>query len=101
MKRINKGNLKVDSRLLEFLNDELLPGTDIDPMKFWSGFDKAVHELTIINKTLLFIAKHLFLLQSLNIHLNFFCYCFPQGRLFLLCFTFLSVEKYLLCVLNV
>ena len=50
MKRINKGNLKVDSRLLEFLNDELLPGTDIDPIKFWSGFDKAVHELTTINK---------------------------------------------------
>ena len=55
MKRINKGNLKVDSRLLEFLNDELLPGTDIDPIKFWSGFDKAVHELTTINKKLLFI----------------------------------------------
>ena len=55
MKRINKGNLKVDSRLLEFLNDELLPGTDIDPIKFWSGFDQAVHELTIINKKLLFI----------------------------------------------
>jgi len=55
MKRINKGNLKVDSRLLEFLNDELLPGTDIDPIKFWSGFDKAVHELAAINKKLLFI----------------------------------------------
>ena len=55
MTRINKGNLKVDSRLLEFLNDELLPGTDIDPIKFWSGFDKAVHELTTINKKLLFI----------------------------------------------
>ncbi len=55
MKRINKGNLKVDSRLLEFLNDELLPGTDIDPMKFWSGFDKAVHQLAPINKKLLFI----------------------------------------------
>ena len=55
MKRINKGDLKVDSRLLEFLNDELLPGTDIDPIKFWSGFDKAVHELTTINKKLLFI----------------------------------------------
>ena len=55
MKRINKGNLKVDSRLLEFLNNELLPGTDIDPIKFWSGFDKAVHELTTINKKLLFI----------------------------------------------
>jgi malate synthase len=37
------------------VNDELLPGTNIDPIKFWSGFDKAVHELTTINKKLLFI----------------------------------------------
>ena len=55
MKKIDKGNLKVNYDLLEFLNDELLPGTNIDPIKFWSGFDKAVHELTTINKKLLFI----------------------------------------------
>ena len=55
MKKIDKGNLKVNCDLLEFLNDELLPGTNIDPIKFWSGFDKAVHELTTINKKLLFI----------------------------------------------
>ena len=55
MKKIDKGNLKVNHDLLEFVNDELLPGTNIDPIKFWSGFDKAVHELTTINKKLLFI----------------------------------------------
>jgi len=55
MKKIDKGNLKVNYDLLEFVNDELLPGTNIDPIKFWSGFDKAVHELTTINKKLLFI----------------------------------------------
>ena len=55
MKKIDKGNLKVTHDLLEFVNDELLPGTNIDPIKFWSGFDKAVHELTTINKKLLFI----------------------------------------------
>ena len=55
MKKIDKGNLKVNHDLLEFVNDELLPGTNIDPIKFWSGFDKAVHELATINKKLLFI----------------------------------------------
>jgi len=55
MKKIDKGNLKVNHDLLEFVNDDLLPGTNIDPIKFWSGFDKAVHELTTINKKLLFI----------------------------------------------
>ena len=55
MKKIDKGNLKVNHDLLEFVNDELLPGTNIDPIKFWSGFDKAAHELTTINKKLLFI----------------------------------------------
>ncbi len=55
MKKIDKGNLKVNHDLLEFVNDELLPGTNIDPIKFWFGFDKAVHELTTINKKLLFI----------------------------------------------
>jgi len=55
MKKIDKGNLKVNYDLLEFLNDELLPGTNIDPIKFWSGFDKAAHELTAVNKKLLFI----------------------------------------------
>ncbi len=59
MKKIDKGNLKVNYDLLEFVNDELLPGTNIDPIKFWSGFDKAVHELTTINKKLLFIRNEM------------------------------------------
>jgi malate synthase len=59
MKKIDKGSLKVNYDLLEFVNDELLPGTNIDPIKFWSGFDKAVHELTTINKKLLFIRNEM------------------------------------------
>ncbi len=46
-------NLKVASELLQFINDELLKGTDITPEKFWSGFDKTVHELSSQNKNLL------------------------------------------------
>ena len=53
MKRINKGNLKVDSRLLEFLNNEVLPETGINTDNFWSKFDEAVHQLAPINKKLI------------------------------------------------
>ena len=53
MKRINKGNLKVDSRLLEFLNNEVLPETGINTDNFWSKFDEAIHQLAPINKKLI------------------------------------------------
>ncbi len=46
-------NLKISQELLEFVNNELLVDTNIKPEKFWSGFDKAVHELTPINKELI------------------------------------------------
>ena len=31
MKKININNLKVDENLLDFINNEVIPGTDIDP----------------------------------------------------------------------
>ena len=59
MKKINKGTLKVDSRLVDFLNNEAIPGTDIDPDNFWSKFDRAVHELAPINKKLIKIREEI------------------------------------------
>jgi len=53
MDYISKGKLSIAGILLKFVNNELLPGTDIDPKKFWDGFDKYVHELSPINKKLL------------------------------------------------
>jgi len=47
------GKLSVANELLKFVNNELLPGTNINQENFWSGFDKAVHELAPINKRLL------------------------------------------------
>ena len=47
------GNLKIAENLLKFVNNDLLKDTDIEPNKFWSGFDKTVHELSPINKELL------------------------------------------------
>ena len=46
-------NLKISKELLEFVNNELLKDTSINPTKFWSGFDKTVHELTPINNQLI------------------------------------------------
>ncbi len=59
MKKINKGTLKVDSRLVDFLNNEAIPGTDINPDNFWSKFDQAVHELAPINKRLIKIREEI------------------------------------------
>ena len=46
-------NLKIADKLLAFVNEELLKNTDISPDRFWSGFDKAVHELAPKNKELI------------------------------------------------
>jgi malate synthase len=52
-------NLKVSKELLDFVNNELLDGTDINPDVFWLGFDKAVHELAPKNKELIEIREKL------------------------------------------
>ena len=53
MKKINVNNLKVDEQLLNFVNEEIIPGTNINTENFWSGFEKALNKLTPINKKLL------------------------------------------------
>ena len=55
----SQGKLSVAKELLDFVNNELLPDTNVDPVKFWTGFDKAVHELSIINKKLLLIREEM------------------------------------------
>ena len=50
-------NLKVSERLVSFVDNELLEGTDISPKKFWSGFDEAVHELAPKNRELIKIRE--------------------------------------------
>jgi malate synthase len=56
---LSVNNLKVSEELLSFVNEELLIGTDISPEKFWSGFDKAIHNLAPKNKELLEVRKTL------------------------------------------
>ena len=55
----NVNNLKVSSDLLTFVNKELLNDTNISPEKFWSGFDKTVHELAPKNQELLKVREDL------------------------------------------
>ncbi len=51
--RVSVGNLRVARVLYDFVNNEALPGTDIDPDSFWAGVDKVVTDLTQKNQDLL------------------------------------------------
>jgi len=52
-KYISRGQLSISTNLLEFVNNELLPGTGITKKKFWKGLEKYAHELAPKNKNLL------------------------------------------------
>ena len=56
-KFIKINNLSVDKILADFIDNELLLGTNISPKKFWDGFDKVVHELAPKNRELLEIRE--------------------------------------------
>ena len=53
MNMINKNGLKISSVLFEFINNEVLTGTDLNSNDFWKGFEKTVHELAPLNKSLI------------------------------------------------
>ena len=38
-----KNGLKINSKLFNFINNEVIPGTNIKSDEFWSNFEKAVH----------------------------------------------------------
>src|SRR6201995_1354395 len=51
--RVSVGNLRVARVLYDFVNNEALPGTDIDPDSFWAGRDRVVAALPPQNQDLL------------------------------------------------
>ncbi|MCK0174053.1 MULTISPECIES: malate synthase G [Mycobacteriaceae] len=51
--RVEVGSLRVAKELYDFITDEALPGTGLDPDSFWSGVDKIVTDLTPRNQELL------------------------------------------------
>ena len=59
MDYISQGKLSVAGVLFGFVNDEILPGTGVEPKVFWSGLDKYAHELTKENKKLLEFRENL------------------------------------------
>ena len=46
-------HLQVATNLHDFINDKVLPGTGVEPNKFWAGFDAIVAELSPKNIALL------------------------------------------------
>ena len=48
-----KNGLKISSNLFNFINNEVIPGTNVKPDRFWESFGKIVHELTPKNKSLI------------------------------------------------
>ncbi len=51
--RVTVGNLRVAKVLHDFITNEALPGTGLDPDSFWAGVDKVVTDLTPQNQELL------------------------------------------------
>jgi len=58
-KYILQGQLSIASELLNFVNNELLPGTGVTKKKFWSGLDKYAHQLAPKNRKLLEFRENL------------------------------------------
>ena len=52
-KNIKVENTTINEVLYNFINNEVLPDTDVSENDFWNGFVKAVNELAPINKELL------------------------------------------------
>ena len=53
MKYISNNELKINKTLYDFINQEVLPETEINEKNFWSKFSKVVHELSAKNKSLI------------------------------------------------
>ena len=53
MTYLKKNELEINTTLFEFINNEILPGTDLDKENFWKNFGDVVHELAPINKALI------------------------------------------------
>ena len=49
MSYIRKNELQINSKLFDFVNNEIIPGTNIKSEEFWNNFGNIVHELAPIN----------------------------------------------------
>ncbi len=50
---IQRGRMQVASVLDNFINEQALPGSGVEPAKFWQGFEAVLAEFVAPNKALL------------------------------------------------
>ena len=53
MDRVIAGDLQIAKPLHDFIAQEALPGTGVDPARFWAGFSAILHDLAPANHALL------------------------------------------------
>ncbi|AZQ66858.1 malate synthase G [Silicimonas algicola] len=53
MARVERHRLQVAADLAAFVEEEALPGTDIDPQTFWGGLSRIAHDMAGENRALL------------------------------------------------
>jgi malate synthase len=53
MNYVDAGGLRVAQPLHDFVRDEALPGTGLDPQAFWAGFSAIIDDLAPVNRALL------------------------------------------------
>lgn len=53
MDRVTIGELRIAKPLHDFIDREALPGTGVDPARFWGGFSAILHDLAPVNRALL------------------------------------------------
>jgi len=58
-KKISKFKININKSLYDFINLEVLPGTNIDENNFWKGFSDLINDLLPINEKLLKKRKHI------------------------------------------
>ena len=46
-------DITIDNKLLDFVNNEVIPGTDIDKTEFWNKFSEAANDLSVVNAELI------------------------------------------------
>ena len=57
--RVKVGGLSVADELFRLVNNEVIPGTDVDPDDFWQSFESIINDLSPRNQELLAIREDL------------------------------------------
>jgi malate synthase len=52
-KRVEANGLQIDAQLHDFITNQALPGTGVDPQHFWASFANIVKDMTPRNRSLL------------------------------------------------